>query len=129
MAEFILDTSALIAYMDEEAGADIVFNLLADSSLSLINYAETLEVMQRKGFPTVVVRTSIHDNVPDFIDFTSDIAELTAELAKDTRSSGLSLGDRACLATAIIHGLTVVTADKKWATISFPRKPKIKVIR
>ena len=31
-----------------------------------------------------------------------------------TRTEGLSLGDRACLATAILLGVAVLTSDRSW---------------
>jgi PIN domain nuclease of toxin-antitoxin system len=34
-----------------------------------------------------------------------------------SRRAGLSFGDRACLALALIHGLPVLTADRAWAKV------------
>ena len=40
-----------------------------------------------------------------------------ARLRPLTRSLGLSLGDRACLALAKAEGATVLTADREWAKL------------
>jgi PIN domain nuclease of toxin-antitoxin system len=43
-----------------------------------------------------------------------------------TKHLGLSLGDRGCLALAILKNATAVTADKSWANLNCC---KIEVIR
>jgi PIN domain nuclease of toxin-antitoxin system len=50
-----------------------------------------------------------------------------AVLRSVTRSAGLSLGDRACLALALRRRLKVLTADTAWSTI--PLGIDIEVIR
>ena len=41
-------------------------------------------------------------------------AVLTGQLADITRKSGLSLGDRSCLALAKLQAAEVLTADRAW---------------
>ena len=48
---------------------------------------------------------------------TEDDAVSIARLRAATRAHGLSLGDRAYLATGLRLGQPVVTADRSWATI------------
>ena len=43
---------------------------------------------------------------------------MAGALREATRSSGLSLGDRACLALGLAEGVPVVTVDRKWADVS-----------
>ncbi|MDM7324085.1 MAG: hypothetical protein P3W93_003650 [Thermus sp.] len=50
--------------------------------------------------------------------FTEEDALLSARLRPLTRSLGLSLGDRACLALASRLRLPVLTADATWAELS-----------
>ena len=40
-----------------------------------------------------------------------------ARLRASTRAYGLSLGDRACLATALRFGRRVMTTDRSWAAL------------
>jgi len=40
-----------------------------------------------------------------------------ARLRAATRAQGLSLGDRACLATGLRLGWPVITADRSWAIV------------
>jgi PIN domain nuclease of toxin-antitoxin system len=46
-----------------------------------------------------------------------DDSVTTAQLRSLTRAHGLSLGDRACLATGLRLGLPVLTADRSWANL------------
>lgn len=56
--------------------------------------------------------------MPIVIPFSEDIAKLAGKLIKDTQIFGLSLGYRACIATGIIHNMTVYTTDKIWAELN-----------
>lgn len=46
-----------------------------------------------------------------------------------TRSAGLSLGDRACLATAALRGTVALSADKAWARLPDGVGTKIELLR
>lgn len=52
------------------------------------------------------------------VDFDHAQAVQAGELRRTTRSTGLSLGDRACLALAASRGLQVLTADRAWTGLS-----------
>ena len=49
-------------------------------------------------------------------------------IKKQTKHKGLSLGDRACLATVLYLGLPIYTANRIWAELDLPNI-KIKLIR
>jgi len=45
----------------------------------------------------------------------------TAEImSSQMRDRGLSLGDRSCMATALLLGLPVVTAERNWIGLDVP---------
>ena len=48
------------------------------------------------------------------LSYEKETAVATGAIRKLTQSKGLSLGDRACLATAKIHKRIALTADKAW---------------
>jgi ribonuclease VapC len=50
-------------------------------------------------------------------DFSTEHASVAAELWASTRPLGLGMADRACLATAVVLGVPVLTADRPWASI------------
>jgi PIN domain nuclease of toxin-antitoxin system len=51
------------------------------------------------------------------IPFDAADAKIVASLWPPTRPSGLSLGDRACLALGLRLGVPVLTADRAWASL------------
>ncbi|MFZ1106612.1 MAG: PIN domain-containing protein [Hyphomicrobiaceae bacterium] len=51
------------------------------------------------------------------VPFDEELARQTGALRPATRSLGLSLGDRACLALAQRERLPVLTADRSWAKL------------
>ena len=52
--------------------------------------------------------------INEIVDFNGAHARLTGSLIAETRSRGLSLGDRACLALGIHLKAAVYTADRLW---------------
>jgi ribonuclease VapC len=59
-------------------------------------------------------RRAIGDLGVAVLPFTLEDAEVAARLEQMTRARGLSLGDRACLATAKRCGVAAVTANQNW---------------
>lgn len=56
-------------------------------------------------------------------------AEDSARLRPLTRAAGLSLGDRACLATARLCGVPALTADRAWARLPAETEVRIELVR
>jgi PIN domain nuclease of toxin-antitoxin system len=122
----VLDSSAILAVVNLEKGAEKVEPLLSDAIVSSVNAAEVLTKLVEKGI-------SLEDALEDFlklglevIKFDAKQAAKVAELRPLTKHLGLSLGDRACLALAILENAKAVTADKNWASLTLC---KIEVIR
>jgi PIN domain nuclease of toxin-antitoxin system len=124
----ILDSSALLALIQDEPGAEIIKPLLKFSVMSTVNVTETLSVLYRTNITPQEGFILISDIINTIIPFDLEQAKNCAELHPLVKSKGLSLGDRACLATAIQLGLPVYTADKIWAELDLPNV-KIKLIR
>jgi PIN domain nuclease of toxin-antitoxin system len=61
------------------------------------------------------------------VPFDEELARQTGALRPATRSLGLSLGDRACLALAQREQLPILTADRIWAKLDLGIA--IKVVR
>src|SRR5579862_912088 len=112
----ILDASAILAFLLNEPGADRVQPDLAEGILSAVNAAEVLTVLCRKGVPMEQAELALRKTRVEVRDFSLKEAVKTAELMiPQTRPRGLSLGDRSCMATAILLELPVVTTDRAWA--------------
>lgn len=123
----LLDSSALLALINQEKGFEHVEPLLGCAVISAVNYAEVVSKLVECGVPLLEASTIVSDLVQEIIPFDQKMAETVARLRGETKTLGLSLGDRACLATAEVRSLPVVTADRIWAKVKTPTK--IKVIR
>lgn len=126
MSKRVLDSSAILAVIFEEPGSELVALMLKNSVVSSVNFAEVATKLSEKK---ILNENSIEDlkNLGfDVIDFDVEQAAKVGELRPLTRHLGLSLGDRCCLALAMLRGTTAVTADKDWKKLKFC---KVEVIR
>ena len=115
----VLDASAILAYLKRETGYDLVRQAIevgaVASTADLAEvYAKVVAVGQQ--IDAVAVRLSALGLVPQ--PFTEEDARVSASLYTATRSLGLSLGDRACLALGLRLHLPVLTADRAWASLT-----------
>lgn len=122
-ASWVLDASALLAYLHGESGAESVSEtLLEGACISAVNWAETLSKLAERGQAPEAVSQRLEDE--GILGSTLEIhplderaARRIAELRPSTRKAGLSLGDRACLALASQLKLVALTADSAWAEL------------
>lgn len=114
----ILDASALLALIQQEPGAEVIKPLLKNALISTVNLTEVLTVLQRINMTSEEAMDYISAMVKSILPFTLEQAQLAADLHIQTKSKGLSLGDRACLAAAILNHAPVYTADKIWSEIN-----------
>jgi ribonuclease VapC len=113
----VLDASALLAYLKDEPGSDAVEAILAESVISSVNWAE---VIQKSIAASVVVEGMLDDLQALGLvvePFTSEDGEVAGRLWEQTRSFGLSLGDRACLSLGLRLGVVVLTSDRAWLNL------------
>jgi PIN domain nuclease of toxin-antitoxin system len=110
----VLDSSALLALVKNEPGADFVLSVLPRSVLSTVNLAEVVAKLSDLNLPLAPLDATLSEANVEIVAFTQSQARLSGELRSQTRKRGLSLGDRACLALALARGLTAVTADAAW---------------
>jgi ribonuclease VapC len=119
----VLDASALLAYLRDEPGADVVADAVASgAAIATVNLGEVLSrVADRGADPAHVAREMVDRGLLDGAiavePFTSVDAVEVARLRPLTRKHGLSLGDRACIALARRLGLPAVTADTEWSRL------------
>ena len=122
----VLDASALLAYLQDEPGSEVVDGVLAESVISSVNWAE---VVQKSIAAGVEIEGMLDDLLALGLRvelFTPEDAELTGRLWEQTRQAGLSLGDhrrcgfsdRACLSLGWRLGVPVLTSDRAWASLS-----------
>lgn len=111
----VIDASALLAYVLDEAGAEVVQNALEEeSSIGTVNLAEVLTKLTDVGEDPSSAMDRLAVLPIEVVVFDEDLAVETARLRPITSTAGLSLGDRACLALARRLGRRVLTADVAW---------------
>jgi ribonuclease VapC len=119
-----LDASALLAYLREEPGADVVADVIAGGAvMSTVNRAEVLSRAADRGADPASLAAELTDS--GLLDgaiivepFTAADAIEATRLRPLTHCAGLSLGDRACLALARRLRTQAVTADNAWQGIA-----------
>lgn len=118
MISNVLDSSAVLAVLHQEKGTEKALTFFPDAVVSSVNLAEILTKSIERGHnkdSAIEVFNLLQIKV---IDFDFEQAAKAAELRPLTKHLGLSLGDRCCLALAILNNTTAVTADKDWQTLS-----------
>lgn len=121
MIENILDSSAVLAALQNETGKEKVETVLDVSAISRINLVEVLTKLVEKGMSIDEAKETFDDLGLKVIEFDEKQSVKAAELRPLTKHLGLSLGDRCCLALAILENLPAVTADKNWANLNLCR--------
>src|SRR5579859_3067666 len=116
----VLDTSALLALLNGEPGADRVAAVIDQALVSSVNLAELITKLVTRGVPSAAARSVLDSFQLEVSDFTRPLAEETGSMVEKTKMRGLSLGDRACLALASAASLPAYTADREWGTLNLP---------
>jgi PIN domain nuclease of toxin-antitoxin system len=123
----VLDASAALAVLKGEPGGGTVLSSGLAPQISTVNLAEVYGRLIQLGMQGSPAWEAAHTIADEIVPFTQTQARLTAELFPRTRSLGLGLGDRACLALGIERKLPVLTADKAWKALRLG--VEIRVIR
>ena len=111
----VLDASAVLAWLQDEAGAEVVDPLLESGVMSAANWAEILQKVLARD-------ADAEATAADLLALGLTVEPLTGEdgLAVArwwTTDSRLSLGDRCCLALAGRLDAQAVTADASWGEL------------
>jgi len=115
MNEVVLDASAILAYLQEERGAEkLTKDILDHAVVSTVNLAEVQSKLVKKGRDPEDAWEEILSLVNGEEPFTSEQAKTAGSLIAQTEKYGLSLGDRSCLALAIALKAPVYTTEQLW---------------
>ena len=125
----VLDTSAILAVINGEPGQDAVIPTLLDAVVCAVNLAEVVGVLAVRGMPAdraYRAATALGFTVIPLDDRRACAAGAMRTL---TRSLGLSLGDRCCLALGQQRAATVFTTDSAWSHLPAELGIRIRNIR
>lgn len=114
----VLDASALLAFLLQEPGWEKVKALLATATMSTLNLGEALSKLAEAGADIDAIAQTLVQSKMTFVDVSTAHALAIGRLRPLTRSAGLSIGDRACLALALDLGCNVLTTDASWQRVS-----------
>lgn len=112
----VVDASALLAMLNGEPGSDVVAAALGIAAMSAVNWSEVVQKVTDRGVSAEGLADEMAALGLEILPFDLEAAELTARL-RAAGARGLSLADRACLATARSRRWPVVTADRGWAAL------------
>jgi ribonuclease VapC len=114
VTEVVLDSSAILADFHREPGGDVVREAMRSSRISAVNYAEVLTHLVEMGLPPSEARFTVEVMAFSVVAADQSTATTAGLLHEKTRRTGVSLGDRFCLALALETGLPVLTTDRIW---------------
>jgi ribonuclease VapC len=113
----VLDASAILAWIQNEDGAEHVHGVLNGAWMSTVNASEAAQKLVQHGADGAGALASLVELGVVITPFTSEDAVVAAEMWPHTRDHGLSLGDRACLALARRASLPALTSDQAWKSV------------
>lgn len=119
MSRAVIDTSVLLCVLLNERGLERALEVSEGAAISSVNVSEAIAKCLEKDVPERLALLYLHNSRISVIDFDVDCATLAGRLWKSAPRGLLSLGDRACIATAIRTGGTAITADRVWSTLDF----------
>lgn len=95
--------------------------------MNSVNFAEVVQKTAQRGKPTETLLSELTLLGLSVQPFSPAEGLVAGDLHERTKERGLSLGDRACLATALVLGGTAVTADRNWQGLE--HGARLRVIR
>jgi PIN domain nuclease of toxin-antitoxin system len=118
MNSIVLDASAILAIINQESGADkLTPELLANAICSTVNLAEVQAKLVSRGWSPDEAWEDATSPIREAVPLSEEHAKVAGSLVVLTRSLGLSLGDRACLALGVAIKAPVYTAEKAWSKL------------
>jgi PIN domain nuclease of toxin-antitoxin system len=114
VSEVVLDASALLALLNREPGHEEIAPIISRAAISAVNLSEVAAKLAESGMPGEAIRDALEGLALEIHSFGRELAFQAGLLLPLTRSRGLSMGDRACLALGQQLNLPVLTTDRAW---------------
>ena len=115
MSKVVLDASAILAFIQGESGSEkLTPEILSNSTCSAVNLAEVHGKLVSRGWSLDEAWEDAFSPSQEVVPFDSPQARLAGDLITYTRTLGLSLSDRACLALALTLKAPLYTTEQAW---------------
>lgn len=116
----ILDASAVLAFLQREPGHEAVERALQSDHcvVSTVNQSEIISKALDRGVAAEAIVSILAELSYLVLDLKVEDGVQAGLMRLSTRSAGLSLGDRLCLATAQRLQARVITADRAWLAVA-----------
>ena len=121
----VLDASAVLALVQDEPGSGRVALCIPGALISAVNFAEVVGKLADAGMPGDQIELALSTLGLRVVDLDARAAFDVGMLRPLTRTRGLSLGDRACLALGVASGLPVLTSDRAWSEVDVGAKVEV----
>lgn len=116
-AAVVLDSSAAIALLRNEPGAEVVADYIGRAAISAVNLQELVKSLALRGLEPAVIGEIVAELRLDVHPHDQDAAFAAGLLVKATERYGSGIGDRSCMALAVELGVPVLTTDREWAEV------------
>ena len=111
----MVDASVVLAWLQDEPGADEAEPMLMEGLIGAANWSEVLQKARQHGAAPEIVGRLLASFGLTVVDVSAPDAVIAADLWR--QGTPLSLADRLCLALGIRVGFPVATADAAWSEV------------
>jgi ribonuclease VapC len=116
LSKDIWDASVVLALVQEEPGWEGIA-ILEPGYISAVNQSEVVARLADRGISAPDIDRVLNQVGLEVIPLDEGMAVRAGILRPVTRDTGLSLGDRCCLALAQTLGRPVLTCDRAWGSL------------
>lgn len=117
MANWVLDASAVLAFLLREPGGEFMEKRMDGGTMTSANLAEVVSRLVDTGLSPEAAEETAFELQCEIVPVDAPVGVRAGALRHKTRRFGLSLGDRICLAYAERVGLPVLTSDRAWKNL------------
>ena len=121
----VVDASVVLAWLQDERGADEAEPMLMEGLIGAANWSEVLQKARQHGAAPEIVGRLLASFGLTVVEVGAPDAVIAADLWR--QGTPLSLADRLCLALGIRVGFPVATADAAWSEVE--GGPEVVLIR
>jgi ribonuclease VapC len=125
----VFDSSAILAVLRAETGADVVIDHLDYGVISAVNLGEVVQVQLRGCHLRAEIEETFGQlDVPVAV-VDAELAVVAAEMRATALAKGMSQADCICLALAKREGVAALTGDRKWLEVADALGVKVELFR